>query len=85
MSSNVFSFILGASIFFIVGAIVGEESTKATVALSQAQHIRQGYIKAYTDQMGYDIGVLAAKCKLSGGEYFVNGERVACLKEMTND
>lgn len=85
MLDNIFSFIFGASIFFFVGVIVGEETIKTGVAEAQVQYIEQGYIKAYTDQLGKDIGVPMAKCKLSGGEPMVSGDRVACVKEMKDD
>lgn len=85
MLDNILSFVFGASIFFFIGAIVGEETIKTGVAEAQVQYIEQGYTKAYTDQLGKDIGVPMARCKLSGGEPVVNGKRVACLKEMTND
>lgn len=85
MFEYIVSFALGASIFFFVGAIVGEETIKTGVAGDQTQYVEQGYIKAFTDQMGYDIGVPVAKCKLSGGEPIVGGNRVACVKEMKYD
>lgn len=85
MLDNIFSFIFGASIFFFVSVIVEKETTKTEVTEAQTQYIEQGYTKAYIDQLGKDIGIPVAKCKLSGGEPVVNGKRVACLKEMTND
>lgn len=85
MLDNIFSFIFGAIIFFFVGVIVGEETIKAGVTEAQVQYIEQGYTKAYTEQLGKDIGIPVSKCKLTGGEPVVNGKRVACLKEMTND
>lgn len=85
MWDNIFSFILGASIFFFVGGIVGEETVKTGITEAQAQYIEEGYTRAYTEQLGKDIGIPVAKCKLSGGEPVVNGKRVACLKEMKDD
>lgn len=85
----VFSVVFFLVIGVIGGSFIGESLSERNMLLlieSEKQHnIEQGYIQAYVDQVGKDIGVPVAKCKLSGGEPVVNGKRVACLKEMTND
>lgn len=85
MFENIISFAFGGLVFFLVGMGVGEGSMKGIIEQTKIESIETGYTKAYTDQLGKDVGIPVAKCKLSGGESVVNGKRVACLKEMTND
>lgn len=85
MFENIISFVIGASLFFFVGGMVEETIREDRIKAASTEFIEVGYIKAYTDQLGKDIGVPMAKCKLSGGEPVVSGDRVACVKEMKDD
>lgn len=85
MFEHIVSFAIGASLFFFVGGMVEETNREDRIKAASTEFIAEGYIKAYTDQLGKDIGVPMAKCKLSGGEPMVSGDRVACVKEMKDD
>lgn len=85
MFEYVISFALGGLAFFLVGLGVGEGSRKGIIEQTMVTSIESGYTKAYIEQLGKDIGIPVAKCKLIGGEPIVNGKRVACLKEMKDD
>lgn len=85
MFEYIISFALGGLVFFLVGMNVGEVNTEKNIEHVRMESIESGYTKAHTEQLGKDIGVPVAKCKLSGGEPIVIGNRVACVKEMRGE
>lgn len=82
MLEYIISFVIGGLVFFLIGMSVEERNIGRIIEQTRMESVERGYTKAYTEQLGKDIGIPVSKCKLSGGEPVVNGKRVACLKEM---
>ena len=85
MLAVVFSLVVGVFGGSFIGESLAERNMLLLVESEKQHNIEQGYIQAYVDQVGKEKGVPMAKCKMSGGEFVSNGNRVACLREMKDD
>lgn len=71
--------------FFVVGSNIEYHRSLKLIEEYKTSYFEQGYTKAYTDQIGIDLGVLFAKCKLEGSEPIVKQNKVLCVKEMKSE
>lgn len=79
MEDGIQAFLAGMGIL-VIGFILG---TVFPETERYDQNLRdEGYIKAYEDSLGKDIGPLVAQCHLDGGKPQVKNKSVLCVKEM---